>query len=84
MALKTMTLTLQNAVRELGNQRLGYGQPFFFFLKEMKQNKIEKPECAVENNRKQCCREFLVDYKYHTGAVLGYQDFLWLMIQKIS
>lgn len=82
--MKTMTLTLQNAVRELGNQRLGYGQPFFFFLKEMKQNKIEKPECAVENNQMQRCREFLVDYKYRTGAMLGYQDFLWLMIQKIS
>lgn len=47
----------------------------FFSSKKWNKTKIEKLECAVENNRKQCCREFLVDYKYYTGTVLGLSGF---------
>jgi hypothetical protein len=51
MASKTMTLTLQNAGRDW---EISYWYiANFFFFKEMKHNKIEKPECAAESNRKQ-------------------------------
>lgn len=80
LALKIMTLSLLNAVRELGNQLLGHCLPFFSPLKEMKQNKTEKPECAVESND-------VGNWSMASTVLVLCRDiriFLWIVIQKIS